>query len=736
MDLRSAFSKDHKRTLLPYLAALGVVVAAFLLEQIYLGEFKDKMGRLSKDQAESCLLLMARMAADSGECQLLRRADASAGWVYYRPTRQVGALLPTEDVRIGVLEEGGPLDVDGALPDDSLAAVALQTGTTLWTDAETVNGSRYRRLALLLEPEDERPLTVVTARLHSSYEEEWLSWFRYGMVLKIFLVVLLIVFPTVFVIHLARRRRLQEFEEFDDSSQEREGQAAQPTCPEILRQLVVGNENSGLVLLDSEMRVMYANRLAREVLEMSSRESKGSPVRSLPCFDAEQKAALEKSIPVEREEWQITHCDGSRLTVRLSLFPIKTQESEDIYCLAVDDVTELLVSREERKKLMQKKMTASSLSVLTTVVRGFAHDLNNLLAGIVGAASLGQVMHDGGSPEAQRYAAILKAAERATSIGDELLQAARMKEGEHRPLDPSEEMEEISEALRSVLPSSMTLEVDVSSDLPLMIADRYLLRQIFYGLALRSSESTEGKGRVTITMESVKEPEMDSRFSERTGPLSVLPSICIGFDDGTIIPPGLHELLEAPDTDPARIEAAYGATMASVYQAVGAQRGRIIVHRERMATTLYVLLRAAERAVEERVERGTAELSGEGVSVLVAEEEPLVRETTKQILEHYGFRVAGAGSGDEALAVFEHERFDVLILDMNMPGTPSTEVARVCHQRWPDMSILLTSGYESPVMPDAEVEALGSGFLRKPYLPETLARKVLELLARRSEEQR
>lgn len=733
MNLRFTLSREHKRALLPYLAALVVVVASFLLEQIYLAEFKNKLGRLGKDEAESSLTLLARMAVESGESALLRRAETREGWAYYQPTEQIAALLSVSEVRIAVCEEGNPLDPGVPAPADSLAALALESGAPAWTELQT-DGTRYRRVGLPVPATGGEPRAVASARLSSSYEEEWLSWFKYGLVLKVFLVVLLIVFPTVFVIHLARRRRLQEFREFDDSGLEREGQETEPQYPEMLRQLVVGNENSGLMLLDSERRIMYANRLAREILELSPRESRGAPLHSLPCFDPEQKKVLNRSDSVEREEWEITHCDGSKLTVLLSLFVVKTEKSEDMYCLAVDDTTELLASREERSKLMKKKMTASSLSVLATVVRGFAHDLNNLLAGIVGAASLGQVMHDKDSPESQRYSAILKAAERATSIGDELLQAARMKEGEHRPLDPSEEMEEISEALRSVLPSSMTLEVEIPRDLPLMIADRYLLRQIFYGLALRSSENTEGKGRVNINMESVREPEMDPRFSTESGTLSVLPSICIGFDDGTIIPPGLHELLESPDTDPTRIEEAYGATMASVYQAVAAQKGRIVVHRERASTTLYVLLRAAERAAEERVERRAEELSGEGVSVLVAEEEPLVRETTKQILEHYGFRVAGAGSGDEALAVFEHERFDVLILDMNMSGTPSPEVARICHQRWPSMSILLTSGYESPILSDSEIEVLGSGFLRKPYLPETLARKVLELLASRAKE--
>ena len=544
------------------------------------------------------------------------------------------------------------------------------------------------------------------------------------------LLVALLVLPLAIVLVFFRRRLTDRSADSSKGPVPAEGEAIRVgSGSRALPTVIRSAERPALLFADTDGYVVEINREAQRVLDITRSDAMGMRASALPCFgEAERKAiaAGGSSGPVL---WELEHATGERLQAAVTLTEVREETAgEDGLIITLMDAAGLRDASEGGERTLRDRIAASSLAIMSTVVRGFAHDLNNLLAGIIGAASLGEAVHTADDDDGKRFGAILSAAERAASISDELLQASAMRETSDRPLDPVEEVTEITEALRSVLPRAVSLEVSTGRSIPMMMADRSLLRQIFYSLALRSSEILEGRGRISISVEYVGEPGTDPRFSGRCGLLCSIPCVSISLNDGRVAPLELRDLLESDSSDPLEIEKRYGAAIASVYQAVRAQRGMIVFTREPRSSTFRVLLRAAESGRRPEERREEREISGKGLSVLVAEEETLVRETTRQILEHYGFLVAGAGSGDEALAVFEHEGFDVLVLDVNMKGTPSEEVARICRERWPDMAILFTSGYESVSAGDMEPGGPGVGFIRKPYMPEALALKILEIL--------
>jgi len=561
---------------------------------------------------------------------------------------------------------------------------------------------------------------------HRTWSGPWMSPWSFAMAA-------LLLIPLAIVLIFFRQRRSELAEESapgKPSSPDLEGKFSVLGIPSIIR----AAERPGLVFVDQDGFVVELNREAQRLLEVTRGDAVGIRAAALPCMDDAQRERLSEGVALGPEMWTLEHSTGERVKVVATYTRVSSETAEnDGGVLTMMDAADLRRSVDEGDNTLNDRIAASSLAIMSTVVRGFAHDLNNLLAGIIGAASLGEAVHSPEDHDGRRFRAILSAAERAASISDELLQASAMRETTDRPLDPVEEVTEITEALRSVLPRTISLEVSTGRSIPMMMADRSLLRQIFYSLALRSSELLEGRGRISISVEYVGEPGTDPRFSGRCGLLCSIPCVSVSLNDGRVVPLELRDLLESDGSDPLEIENRFGAAIASVYQAVRAQRGMIIFTREPRSSTFRVLLRAAEGGSGPvRVEE-EEEISGSGISVLVAEEETLVRETTRQILEHYGFLVAGAGSGDEALAVFEHEGFDVLILDVNMKGTPAREVARTCRERWPDMAILFTSGYESLSAGEMDLGGPGIGFIRKPYMPEALARKILEMLGMGSE---
>ncbi len=559
----------------------------------------------------------------------------------------------------------------------------------------------------------------------SAWDGNWLSP-------RSFAVAALLLIPLAIVLTFFRQRR-SERTESPPASRARlreDRRDTRPSGTSVMRSA----DRPALVFLDPDGFVTELNREAQRLLEVTRGDAVGMRVSALPCLEEDQRVSLADLRPLGPEIWTLEHSTGERVRVLATLTEVDASTAgEDGGVLTLMDASGLRDPAEAGERTLNDRIAASSLAIMSTVVRGFAHDLNNLLAGIIGAASLGEAVHPPESHDGRRFKAILSAAERAASISDELLQASAMRETSDRPLDPVEEVTEITEALRSVLPRAVSLEVSTGRSIPMMMADRSLLRQIFYSLALRSSELLEGRGRISISVEYVGEPGTDPRFSGKCGLLCSIPCVSVSLNDGSVVPLELRDLLESEDSDPLEIEKRFGAAIASVYQAVRAQRGMIIFTREPRSSTFRVLLRAAEGGVRPAGTEEKEEISGSGISVLVAEEETLVRETTRQILEHYGFLVAGAGNGDEALAVFEHEGFDVLILDVNMKGTPSQEVARICRERWPDMAILFTSGYESMSSGDMDLGGPGVGFIRKPYMPEALALKILDLLGIRGD---
>lgn len=537
--------------------------------------------------------------------------------------------------------------------------------------------------------------------------------------------------PVVFLMHISMRRRRLELERFESPPREElrkpSREESRPECGAALdRSVVDAGGPFGLVLTDAEFRIVSMNRSAEDLLDGTLAEFHGFGLGSIPSL-----GPLDPGLSGDPGFWRSASLDcrqagGRTLKLRIACTPVGTGEGARMLCL-LTDVTDLEEVKSEKKKLLEREMAVNSYAVLAAMVRGFSHDLNNLLSGIIGAASLGDAMHESGTPDRQRYEAILAAAERSAAISEELLQSASLSETQARPLDTARELEEIAEALRSVLPRTISLEVSLSDDLSFVLADRSLLRQVLYNLALKSSSSLQGTGRIRLRAEDVKNPAADPRFTSVCRSLGGIHSVSISISDGTSLPVGLQKVLSSADSDPYEIEKTYGAGMAAVQQAVRALKGVLCFSPDQRGTVMRVLLPAAERVAQPSTGKL---LTGLGVSVLIAEEEGIVRETTAQILAHFGFRTAEVSSGDEALAVLDHEGFDALVLDLGTFGTPSMAVAEICTERWPHMAILFTSGYELP----GDVASFlstrtGAGFLRKPYFPDAVAAEVVRLVS-------
>jgi nitrogen-specific signal transduction histidine kinase len=722
------------RVFLPYVASLvavGFVLVVILSQLGRLRTGAELEIQASVQEAATCL---AHLAADRCD-DVFDQTEPPGGGVVLVPSDEFVNVLELEGARIFLRDLSSPGPSGGiqpALAGDTLAMEALSGSGLAFGRSQTPEGWVFSAASVWpSQGPDWQAIAVVERRAPAGLA--FLEGLRSGGLAGLFAIAVLVTFPAFILLRLSSLRRKRELEIFEEEdapadSVAPEVQSAQMRRGEDLPELIGTLDGPlPLVLLDVDGSVVAASRAAAELLDERVEDLTGQPFRSISCFGSDARPVLAgdlrqtlDSSPVIR----LVHADGRTAFARLRTASAGGDGGYQL--VSIQDVSEMEAMKSEREKLIEREMALNSYAVLATMVRGFSSDLNNLLAGVIGAASLGEAVHEESDPDRQRYSAILAAAERAAAISDELIHTASLTEAQTRPLDSAAELQEIAEALRSVLPRTISMEVQLGGELPMLIADRALLRQVLYNLALRSSGALQGTGRIRFFLEEVADPSTDPRFEGAGRNPGRTRCVCISVSDGTVLPAGLQKLLTAPDVDAYEIEKSYGAGMAAVSQAVRALKGCLTCSTEARGTVIRMLFPAAEKP---RTEALTGPgVSGAGISVLIAEEESIVRETTRQILEHFGFRTAEATTGDEALGILEHERFDALLLDLGSFGTPSLEVARICRERWPGMAVLLTSGYETPSGLDDPRLQPGTGFLRKPYFPEAVASEIVRLL--------
>ncbi len=728
MKSSSFAGREPVRLVFPFTVALAAVAVILAAAAVQVG------AALRKSVAENEQFLICRAtslakSAISGRAGFLDTLLIdSSGLQVLSPDPGSTCGLGLELAVVYILPEGMS-SFPGGVAVDSLAMEALEQESVLvHRDGAFLGSAAMERMTA----SGGTAVASVSSRIPLSQLS--LERFRRESIPGLFLLSLILVTPVVFLLYLSFFSRRNELASFEATPN---GTRPDPMLPStepvetgrIMRDAVKSTRGTvGLVLLDDSATITAINETAADLLDGRPEDFMGRSIRTLPCFGPAERALLRNGPGDWNHRQTALRADqatGAPRFLRVSVTPLGVEDAGPLWLTILSDITEMEDLKKEKERLMEREMAVNSYAILAAMVRGFSHDLNNLLSGVIGAASLGEAVHDPGSPDRQRYEAILGATERASAISEELFHSAGLTESHAVPLDPVRELEETTEALRSVLPRSISLEVNLKGVLPRVIADRALLRQTIYNMALRSSGALQGSGRIKLWVEDVPDPSSDPRFMNQCRNLSGIHCICICISDGTILPLGLQRSLSMADSDPYEIEKLYGAGMAAVQQAVRVMKGVLVFSSDQRWTTIRMLLPAAQRMDE--LSAGVP-LRGD-ISVLIAEEEVIVRETTARILQHYGFRTVEAASGEEALAVLDHEGFDALLLDLGTFGTPSLDVALICSERWPSMAVLFTSGYEIPGDVNSFLRArAGAGFLRKPYPPEAVSNEISRLV--------
>jgi len=474
----------------------------------------------------------------------------------------------------------------------------------------------------------------------------------------------------------------------------------------------------GVVILDEEGRITILNKQARTMLPLFADVKIGEKLQRLG--DVPLDVIIEKSSAGERQEILL---DRPREAVyEVTAVPFFYQGEPHGTVITISDVTQ---ERLIRRQLEQQER----LAVVGQLAGGIAHDFNNILNVIIGFAELAQLKS--ADPLIKEYLdKVVEQGRRASSLIRQILDFSRRSIMEKTTLDLVPFIKEMAKILERTIPENIRIVVECEPGEYVIHGDPVRLQQVISNLATNARDAMPRGGSLKLRLDRAAPPGEGGRRPPEAAPGEYI-RIQVA-DTGTGIPPDvLPHVFEPFFTTKGRGEGT-GLGLAQVYGIVKQHDGYIDIESEvGKGTVVNIYLPALKErrsAAGGRSEEGTPR--AKGATILLAEDEDLVRMVSRDMLESLGYRVLEAGDGEEALQVYrEHrDRISLVLADMIMPRMGGEELAAALKAIDPGVKVLLISGYSLAESP-AELERKGIiGYIQKPFSRNDIARRLKEVL--------
>jgi two-component system, cell cycle sensor histidine kinase and response regulator CckA len=364
------------------------------------------------------------------------------------------------------------------------------------------------------------------------------------------------------------------------------------------------------------------------------------------------------------------------------------------------DITQL-------KQTQEEAISSQKLESLGVLAAGIAHDFNNLLGSILAEAELAQNELAAGSTPINAICAIQTVATRAGEIVRELMTYAGQESGKREPTDLSRLVQEMLELLRISISKHAALQVDLPPHLPPVQANPVQLRQVIMNLITNASEALgDEEGMISIAISQVTSQDSVSGHSLR---------LTISDTGGGMTADTLSKIFDPFYTTKF---SGRGLGLAAVQGIIRSHDGSITVRSTPGEGSHFEILlpcsASALEAPEIEPTKPISEASGLGRTILIIEDEEVLRQAVSTMLRRRGFHVLEAGDGAKGTELFceNSATIDVILLDMTLPVMTGSEVLRVISRVRPDVKVILTSAYGPEAV---TTEQAPWCYLRKPY---------------------
>jgi two-component system, cell cycle sensor histidine kinase and response regulator CckA len=386
----------------------------------------------------------------------------------------------------------------------------------------------------------------------------------------------------------------------------------------------------------------------------------------------------------------------------------------------------LLKDNSEEAKLKRQVAQATKMQVVGQLAGGVAHDFNNILTAIIGHCDLMLMRHTPGDIDYDDIQQIKSNSNRAAGLTRQLLAFSRQQTLRPQVLQLPDVVSEVSHLLKRLLGETVDLVVKHGRNLGPIRADPGQLEQVIINLAVNARDAMMPKGGGTLTIQtySVKADKVAELGSDIL-PIAEYSALSV-TDTGTGIPPTVLGKIFEPFFTTKEVGKGTGLGLSTVYGIVKQSGGFIFADSKVGEGTQFVIYLPAN-AEETGASRGEKlskakkdELWGSG-TVLLVEDEPMVRSVAERALTRHGYKVLAADNGEDALEILERgEPIELLISDVVMPGMDGPTMVREARKSRPNLKILFISGYaEEQLRKSIDIENVN--FLPKPFSVTELA---------------
>ena len=500
--------------------------------------------------------------------------------------------------------------------------------------------------------------------------------------------------------------------------------------------------SDGIALLDRDGVVREANPRLADLLGRPVAAIVGAPLRSFYAPDQttvtgtwaipDEHAAAQRG-DLRSASRTLLRPDGRTVDVEIGFAPLPGRDEPLVQAELRD--------RTERRAQERRQMQEQRLDSMARLSGALAHQYNNILGGILTHAA---VLHEEvTSPDARNAAdEVLKAARRGRELTQELLSLSRPERVALRPSSPAQLVESAAALARAAVPTGVDVQTDAPASLPSILADVDQLVHACLELVFNSRDAMRGRPNPRLTFTAAEEPISPGAPSQLWpgAPPGRYVRISIA-DTGRGMDPAIADRVFEPFFTTKPMHEAKGLGLAEVQRVMREHRGAVRIETAMgKGTTVHLLLPVAPPAAPASpvppLPAGERRSGGEGgtkgATILVVDDEAIVRNSLKRALTRFGYRVLEAGDDGSALATMQaaDPPVDLIILDLVLPGG-GAGIFELLKAVRPDVRVLISSGYS----PDADA-ARGlaervEGFLPKPYELSQLRTAVTQALAGR-----
>jgi PAS domain S-box-containing protein len=507
-----------------------------------------------------------------------------------------------------------------------------------------------------------------------------------------------------------------------DLTERRSAEDALRESEERFRMLVQGVKDYAIYMLDTGGRITNWNAGAELIKGYGANEVVGQHFSRF--YTEEDRAAGEPDRALEtarttgkyeKEAWRVRK-DGTRFFASVLIDPIYDEDGTlKGYAKITRDISERKRAEEELEEARAALQQAQRLQALGELTGGIAHDFNNLLTVIRGSAELLQRPALSDEKRDRYVASIIETSDRATALTNQLLAFGRRQALKPEVLQLNLRLDAFAEMVQRTFGSLYEVALDLAPNLWPVEVDVTQLETALLNAAINARDAMPDGGRLILRTRNLTESEEVSIEVE---------------DNGEGMPSEIAERAFEPFFTTKPVGKGTGLGLSQIHGFAAQTGGRAeIESRPGEGTRLSIILRRSAKPVDQADTAESLHLPHADLRVLLVEDNDQVRQFAESLLAELHCAVVSAPSGEDALALLKTERFDLLFSDVVMPGMSGVELANRVRADYPDLPVLLASGYSEEVVRGG---AANFQMVPKPYGLASLSQAIAEVVPRQA----